>query len=126
MPTPMVISRKLASRPSMGSAMTASERSLRSRIGAYALHAAQDPRQTTAKARAAFLARFEAAVDPEGILPPEERQRRALSARRAYFARLALKSARVRRRKKDKKPTGGASGPAVSGNTPKQGGNDHG
>ena len=65
---------------------------LRGRIGAYRLHACHDPRETTAAARQAFLARFETEVDPAGVLPPAERQRRALSARRAYFARLALKS----------------------------------
>jgi hypothetical protein len=69
---------------------------LRGRIGAYRLHATHDPRQTTQAARQAFLARFEAEVDPDGLLPPQERQRRALMARRAYFARLAMKSARTR------------------------------
>jgi hypothetical protein len=77
--------------------LTPSERSLRSRIAAHSLHAAHDPRQTTAKARASFLARFEQQVDPDGVLPAAERQRRALAARKAHFARLALGSARVRR-----------------------------
>jgi hypothetical protein len=52
----------------------------------------------TAPARAAFLARFEAEVDPEGILPPEERARRAEFARKAYFAGMAFKSAKARSR----------------------------
>lgn len=72
---------------------------MRGRIGAYALHAHHDPRQTTAKARATFLARFLDEVDPDGTLPEAERLRRAASARKAYFARLALKSARARARK---------------------------
>ncbi len=75
------------------------EASLRGRIGAYRLHATHDPRETTVKARAAFMARFEAEVDPEGVLPLGERQRRAEAARRAYFARLALKSLQARRRR---------------------------
>ena len=74
------------------------ESSLRGRIGAYTLHATHDPRQTTQKAREAFLARFEREVDPDGVLPVEERRRRAAMARKAYFARLALASARARRR----------------------------
>ena len=69
---------------------------LRGRIGAYRLHATQDPRATTAKARAAFLARFEAEVDPDGVLEPGERRRRAMAARRAYFASLAMRSTQAR------------------------------
>jgi hypothetical protein len=72
----------------------------RGRIGAYRLHATHDPRVTTAKARATFLARFEREVDPDGVLPEEERQRRADSARKAYFSRLAYKSAKARRARK--------------------------
>jgi hypothetical protein len=71
---------------------------LRGRIGAHTLHATRDSRETTANARAAFLAGFEAQVDPDGSLPEAERKRRAEHARRAHFARLALKSARARSR----------------------------
>src|SRR5829696_9208500 len=76
------------------------ERSLRARLAAYALHAQRDPRETTANGRAAFLARFDREVDPEGLLEPEERRRRAEQARRAYFTRLALASAKARRAKR--------------------------
>jgi hypothetical protein len=41
--------------------------------------------------------RFEREVDPEGVLPAQERQRRAEHARKAYFLRLALASAKARR-----------------------------
>src|SRR5207245_1594919 len=78
-----------------------SEAALRGRIGAYKLHATHDPRETTQRARAAFLSRFEA-VDPDGVLPEAERLRRAAYARKAYFAQLALKS--VRRRAKRQRP----------------------
>ena len=44
--------------------------------------------------RKAFLDRFEKQVDPDGELLPAERARRAEHARKAYFARLAFKSAR--------------------------------
>ena len=74
------------------------EASLRGRIGAYRLHATHDPRETTAKARSTFLARFEREVDPDGILPEAERLRRAEAARKAHLARLALKSAQARRK----------------------------
>ena len=77
--------------------LSSSERSLRSRLGALALHARHDSRKTTAKARATFLSRFEREVDPDGILSPEERSRRAEYAKKAYFTRLAQKSARSRR-----------------------------
>jgi len=52
----------------------------------------------TGPARAAFEARFEREVDPEGKLSAAERAKRANTARRAYFARLALRSARARSR----------------------------
>ena len=64
-----------------------------------------DPAARTAPARAAALARFEHEVDPDGTLPPAERARRAASKRKAYFARLALRSAQVRRAR----TAGGAS-----------------
>src|SRR5919202_2974853 len=73
------------------------EMSLRGRIGAYRLHAKHDPKETTAKARETFLARFEREVDPEGVLPKAERLRRAEAARKAYFVKLAYQSAKARR-----------------------------
>jgi hypothetical protein len=75
-------------------------RTLRARLAAYSLHAQRDSRELTAPARKAFLSRFEVAVDPEGILPVEERERRAKAARRAYMTRLALRSALARRKAK--------------------------
>ncbi|MGP5640194.1 hypothetical protein ACTXPS_12180 [Brachybacterium tyrofermentans] len=51
----------------------------------------------TAKARAALMAKFEREVDPDGTLPVAERARRAEHARKAYYTRLALKSAKSRR-----------------------------
>ena len=77
--------------------MTPAERSLRARMAAYRLHATHDPKETTAAARAAFLARFEREVDPDGRLSPSER-RRAEAARKAYFTKLAIQSVRGRQR----------------------------
>jgi len=75
------------------------ERSLRGRIGAYESWARTENRTArTAPARRALLDRFEVEVDPSGELPPAERAKRAESARKAYFTRLALKSAQARRR----------------------------
>jgi hypothetical protein len=76
-------------------------RALRARLAAFQMHARYDARQTTAKARAVFLARFEQEADPDGVLTPQERARRAAHFRSAYFARLALASARARRSKRD-------------------------
>jgi hypothetical protein len=80
------------------SELTPAERSLRARAAAHQLHAKHDSREITANARAAFLDRFEKEVDPEGVLPEAERRRRAEHAKKAYFAGLALKSARARRK----------------------------
>lgn len=77
-------------------ALTAQQRSLRARIAALELHAQVDGRTITAPARQKFLQRFEDQVDPDHVLPEAERTRRALAARRAYMARLALKSSRAR------------------------------
>lgn len=66
------------------------------RIGGYALRASRDPREYTANARSAFLARFELKVDPDGLLSPEERQRRAVALRKAYMLGLAMRRGGVR------------------------------
>ena len=79
--------------------MNDTERSLRSRIGAHESWARTDNRTArTAPARKAMLDRFEREVDPSGELTPAERAARAEHARKAYFARLSLKSAQARRR----------------------------
>lgn len=57
--------------------LTPAQRTLRARIGGFALHSKHDSREITAPARAAFLDRFETEVDPEGVLPPNERAKRA-------------------------------------------------
>jgi hypothetical protein len=85
--------------------LSPAERSLRARLAAHSMHARHDARETTRAARAAFLARFEVEVDPDGLLSPEERRRRAEHARSAYFARLALAAAKARRGKR----SGGAA-----------------
>lgn len=76
------------------------ERTLIARIGGHQSWAnTADRSARTTPGRQAFLERFEREVDPDGTLPPTQRAQRAESARKAYFAKLALKSAQTRRRK---------------------------
>jgi hypothetical protein len=77
--------------------LSPSERVLRARAAAHAKHARHDAKAAMDKARAAFLAAFERQADPKGELPAAERERRAQQLRSAYFARLALASAKARR-----------------------------
>ena len=81
--------------------MTPAERSLRARLAAHAMHAKHDSRETTRAAREAFMATFERQADPEGVLAPEERRRRAEHLRKAHYARLALAAATARRRRRE-------------------------
>ena len=81
--------------------MTPAQRALRAKLAAHASWAnTTDRAARTAAARKAAHDRFEREVDPDGALPPDERARRAASARRAHFSRLALLSARKRRSRK--------------------------
>ena len=66
------------------------------RIGGLRLAATHEPKEYTAAARRVFAESFEHQVDPEGVLPPEERARRALAAKKAHMASLAYRSAVVR------------------------------
>lgn len=79
---------------------TPAERKLQAKLAVHASWANTDDRAArTAPARAAFADRFERQVDPDGVLEPVERARRAEHARKAHFYALALKSAQARRRK---------------------------
>jgi hypothetical protein len=80
--------------------MTAEQRSLRASIAAYTRWSREDPRPALEKTREAFESRFEREVDPDGVLPSEERARRAEAAKRAYMRRLALSSAKARAARK--------------------------
>lgn len=70
------------------------------RVGALESWSRTDDRAArTAPARRAALERFEREVDPDGVLTPFERARRAEAARKAHMQRLAIKSAEARRKK---------------------------
>jgi hypothetical protein len=79
--------------------LTPSERSQRSRLAAHVLHSKYDSKELTQPARDKFNLRFLDEVDPDRVLPEEERQRRGEQARKTYFTRLALKSAQARRKR---------------------------
>jgi hypothetical protein len=82
-------------------ALDPGERALVSTLAAHESWAQTPDRSArTAAARSAFDKRFLDQVDPDRVLPEDERNRRAASARKAYFARLTLKSIQARRVKK--------------------------
>lgn len=81
-------------------ALTPAEQSIRGRVAAHVKWSKNDPVEGTSKARAAFDKRFLDEVDPNRELPEAERLRRAQHARSAYFARLALASAKSRRQRR--------------------------
>jgi hypothetical protein len=83
--------------------LSPTERVLRARAAAHAKHAKHDAKAAMDNARTVFLAGFDRQADPDGVLPLAERQRRAQQLRSAYFARLALASARARRARRPAK-----------------------
>jgi hypothetical protein len=90
----------------MGEAtLTPAQRSMRARIASHVSWAnTPDPSSRTAPGRAAFAERFEQQVIDEAaargeILTPKEIRRRAEHLKKAHFYRLALASAKARRKK---------------------------
>ncbi|MBA5846257.1 hypothetical protein [Gordonia amicalis] len=78
-----------------------SERSLIAQLAAHESWAKTPDRTArTANARRALEDKFEREVDPDGVLSPADRAKRVENARKAYYARLALKSAQARRTRK--------------------------
>lgn len=70
--------------------LTPEQRTMRARLAAHARWAKEDPRPAVERGQAGLLAKFEREVDPDGVLPPSERARRAKSALRAHMVRLAF------------------------------------
>lgn len=80
--------------------MNDNDKTLTAKIAANKSWAMTEDRSArTLPGRLAMMARFEKQVDPEGKLPPELRAKMAENAKKAYFQQLALKSAKVRRRR---------------------------
>jgi hypothetical protein len=92
--------------------LSASERTLRARAAAHALHASG--RTNTGPATVAQLSRFERQVDPDGTLPPDERARRARHALIAYMSSLSLKASRARSKARQRELLSEARGIAES------------
>lgn len=77
--------------------LTPEQRAMRARLAAHVRWSkARDRAAELAKARQTFMSKFEKEVDPNGEMTPEARALAAESARKAYFARLAFKSATAR------------------------------
>jgi hypothetical protein len=79
---------------------TPEERALRARIAAAERWGRTlDRTAATAPARQGMRSKFEQLADPDGVLPPHERARRADQLQHAHMLRMALASARARRRR---------------------------
>lgn len=77
-----------------------SDRTLLAQVAAHTRWAMEPDRKgATAAARKGLAAKWAREVDPDGVLPPDELERRVASLRRAHMARMALASARARRAK---------------------------
>ncbi|MGY1733912.1 hypothetical protein ACI798_20575 [Geodermatophilus sp. SYSU D01045] len=69
----------------------------------------EDRAARTAAARAAADRRFDDLVDPDRVLPEDERRRRAEHARKAHYLEMALKSAEARRAKARRRTSAGGA-----------------
>lgn len=76
--------------------LTPEQRSTRGVIAAHARWAKEDPAVNAARGQVGLIERFRREVDPDGMLPEAERERRARSAYRAHMSRLALASSKAR------------------------------
>lgn len=79
-------------------------KSLPHQIAANTRWSKEDPTRQGEIMRAGLDRRFLDEVDPDRQLSEAERQRRAECARRAFYQRLALKSAQIRRSKAKRSP----------------------
>jgi hypothetical protein len=76
--------------------LTPEQRSLRGRIAANTRWSREDGKANAQRAQAGLLAKFVGQVDPDRVLPEDERLRRAEAARRAHMQRLAFLSSKAR------------------------------
>ena len=94
----------------MNQALTPEDRSQIGRIAALTMHSRNDSKKTSQPARDALAGKFLNEVDPDKVLPWEERVRRAALAKRAHYQRMAYRSARARRAKKAMREEWGEDG----------------
>lgn len=79
----------------------ASDRVLIARLAAHTRWAGErDRTQATSSARRGLEAKWLREIDPDGVLPAEEREQRIANLRKAHMSRMALASARARRSKR--------------------------
>lgn len=84
------------------SGLSREERQLLGRLGAHSKWAmTEDRTAATQPARDGLLRKFEDEVDPDRVLSPVERAKRAENARKAHYQRMALASAKARRARKE-------------------------
>jgi hypothetical protein len=89
----------------------AADRQIRARIAANTRWSREPDRSAaTAAGRAGLEAKFVREVDPNGQLSPQDLAVRVEAARRAHFLRMALKSAKARRKRRAAPGGGVASG----------------
>jgi hypothetical protein len=83
--------------------MTPEQRVMRARVASNTRWAMEPDRKAAVKpANDGWVARFERQVDPDNALEPGERRRRAQSAMKAHMNSLALRSSRVRAKRKNR------------------------
>lgn len=80
--------------------LTAAQRSLSARAAAHARWAQTSDAERarfSADARARQMSRWDREVDPDGLLGPAERARRATNAMKAHMANMGKRSSQKRR-----------------------------
>ena len=81
----------------MPTSLTPSERVLRARLAAHVGHSRHDSKELTAPLATSSISGSSMRLTQDRVLTESERNRRADHARKAYFTRLALLSAKARR-----------------------------
>jgi hypothetical protein len=87
-------------------------KSLPHQIAANSRWSKEDPTKQGRILHAGLEAKFLREVDPNNELPEAERLRRAESARKAYYQRLALASAKARKARRESQAGGGSNAAA--------------
>ena len=83
--------------------LTRAERVLLARAAAHTRWAKDDPRAAMAEVRAKAREKLAREVDPDGTLPPAERERRVDALQKAQFARMQAGRARALEAKRRRK-----------------------